>query len=67
MSGWGGARPGSGRKVGSVKDPALKKTKHINIPCTEQEKAAIENKARECGKSVAAFILERVLKGGCQA
>ena len=58
---WGGKRKGSGRKVGSTIDPALKKDHRIVVMCTKDQNDRLAERAKEQGLSVSAFILKTVL------
>lgn len=57
---WGGKRVGSGRKVGSTIDPALKKDHRIVVMCTKDQNDRLADLAKEQGLSVSAYILKRV-------
>ena len=57
---WGGKRTGSGRKVGSTIDPALKKDHRIVVMCTKDQNDRLADLAKEQGLSVSAYILKRV-------
>ena len=58
---WGGKRVGSGRKVGSTIDPALKKDHRIVVMCTKDQNDRLATLAKEQGLTVSAFILKTVL------
>ena len=58
---WGGKREGSGRKVGSTIDPALKKDHRIIVMCTKAQNDKLVELAKEQGLSVSAYILKTVL------
>lgn len=58
---WGGKREGSGRKVGSTIDPALKKDHRIVVMCTKDQNDRLVALAKEQGLTVSAFILKTVL------
>ncbi len=58
---WGGKRVGSGRKVGSTIDPALKKDHRIVVMCTKDQNDRLAAMAKEQGLTVSAFILKTVL------
>ncbi len=57
----GGVREGAGRKVGSTKDPAIKKTHQIHISCTAEQEAELKRRANEQGQSLSAYLLSRAL------
>ena len=58
---WGGKRVGSGRKVGSTIDPALKKDHRIIVMCTKAQNDRIVELAKEQGMTPSAYILRTVL------
>lgn len=58
---WGGKRVGSGRKVGSTIDPALKKDHRIVVMCTKDQNDRLAAMAKEQGLTVSSFILKTVL------
>lgn len=58
---WGGKRTGSGRKVGSTIDPALKKDHRIVVMCTKDQNDRLTALAKEQGLTVSSFILKTVL------
>ena len=58
---WGGKRAGSGRKVGSTIDPALKKDHRIIVMCTKDQNDRIVALAKEQGMTPSAYILRTVL------
>lgn len=57
---WGGKRVGSGRKVGSTIDPALKKDHHIVVMCTKDQNDRLVALAKEQGLTVSAYILQNL-------
>lgn len=59
---WGGARAGAGRKKGSVKGENYASAR-IVLCCTPEEAEKIKSLAKESGKNVSRFIVERVLEG----
>ncbi len=58
---WGGKRQGSGRKVGSIKDPALKKDQRIIVMCTKSQHEQLSKMATDEGLTISALLLKRVL------
>lgn len=57
---WGGKRVGSGRKVGSTIDPALKKDHRIVVMCTKDHNYRLAALAKEQGLTVSSFILNQI-------
>lgn len=67
-SGWGGkransggARPGAGRKKGTL-NKGEHKTGRLVISCLESEEADIRALAEQSGKSVSRYIVDTLLK-----
>lgn len=56
--GWGGARPGSGRK----KTGRLKEFVTTSVSGTPEEIARLKEKAKSAGKTVSRFVLDSLLK-----
>lgn len=53
-SGWGGARPGNGRKPTGVRRV------YFGISCQPEERDEVMRLARESGKSISRFVLDRI-------
>lgn len=53
----GGKRAGAGRKKGSVKDPALKRSQRIIVLATPAQEQELKDRAEKAGMSVSAYLL----------
>ncbi len=60
-SSWGGARDGAGRKKGSL-GKGEKHTGRLVIVCLESEEAEIKRLAKQEGKNVSRFVLDKVFQ-----
>lgn len=57
---WGGSRQGAGRKKGVTMDIEHKDAR-IVIACSKIESEIIKEKAKQSGKSVSRFIVEKLI------
>ena len=57
---WGGSRAGAGRKKGSIKGDNYASAR-IVLCCTPEEAEKIKALAKENGKNVSRFIVDKVL------
>lgn len=57
---WGGSRAGAGRKKGSIKGDNYASAR-IVLCCTPEEAEKIKTLAKENGKNVSRFIIDKIL------
>lgn len=58
----GGARPGAGRKAGSVKDPESSRTQRLIVLVTPTEERLIKDAAKAAEMPLSRFLARKILE-----